>query len=191
MEPKSLSYFIKSFSESGDQRAFEMLYRHFYPGLLSYANSFVKNESAAEELVEDVFIKLWENRNIVPTINNLSHYLYVAAKHKCINYLKSKKNIPSVEIGDDAAFTFATPESRLVCDENLKVILDAINSLPPQCKLIFRLTKEEGLKYREVAQLLDISPRTVNAQLTLAFSRVVKKLREKLPEFSMYFSQKK
>lgn len=181
-------------AEHNDQAAFRELFNHFYPGLLSFAQSFLKDRPLAEEVTEDVLIRLWENRSILPTIKSLSYYLYVATRHACINASKKKKRHETLsfeEIGEAFAFGFSNTERTLIQDENLSEIAVAINSLPPKCRLVFRLIKEEGLKYREVAQLTGLSEKTVEAHMRLAMRKIVDQLQARLPEYRSYFLKKK
>ena len=163
-------------AENDDQLAFQELFRHFFPGLLSFAEAYMKNRVFAEEVVEDVFIKLWENRKTLPAIRNLNYYLYVAVKHAAINYLEKNRRQPalfSIDQLEESVLCFRqTPEDLLISEELLKEITSIINSLPPQCRLIFRLVKEEGLKYREVAELLNVSAKTVENQMSIAFHKL-------------------
>lgn len=191
MVKSRLSYLSNAIAENSDEFAFDELFRHYYSGLLSFAQSIVKINAPAEEIVQDVFVKLWDNRRMLPTIGNLSHYLYVATKHGCFNYLKSRQNVSFEEIGDAFSYSLHTPETQMESNENMDKILTIINSLPPRCRLIFRLIKEEGMKYSEVAQLLNISERTVNAQMTTAFTKIVAELEKALPEFSLHYFKKK
>lgn len=191
MKENQLTYLVLAISERNDESAFDELFRYYFPGLISFTSSILKNDEEAEEVVEDVFIKLWNNRNLLSTINNLSRYLYTATKHTAFNYLKKSKRNITEEMGDELSFSLITPESRLINNENVKRIEDAINNLPSRCRLIFRLVKQEGMKYSEVAKLLDISERTVNAQMTIALSKLVEALDKALPEYAGYFSRKK
>ena len=181
-------------AEQNDQAAFRELFNHFFPGLLSFAQSFLKNRPLAEEVTGDVFIRLWENRSVLPTIKSLSYYLYVATRHACINALQKQKKYESLsldDIGEEFTFGFFDREGVLVQQENLSQIAEAINNLPPKCRLIFRLIKEEGLKYKEVAQLLNIAEKTVEAHMALAMKRIVDHLQSHLPEYRSYFGHKK
>jgi RNA polymerase sigma-70 factor (ECF subfamily) len=187
----SLSNIIVSISENGDEQSFKELYLHFYPGLLSYASSVVKNTQDAEEVIEDVFVKIWESRAVLPTIQNFSHYLYTSVKNGCYNLIEKRKKYISSSEPEGGSFVFQTPESELVSSENLQSILKIFNALPPKCRLIFQLVKEEGLSYNEVAQLLNISVRTVNAQMTIALSRIISALKRKFPEHSSLYLRKK
>lgn len=180
-------------AEKDDEAAFKVLFESFFPGLLSFATSFLKEKSLAEDVVEDVFIKLWENRKMMPTIKSLPYYLYIATKHAALNCInRQKRNGSSAldNIGEHFVFSFSTPESDMISIENLEKISLAINSLPPRCRLIFRLIKEDGLKHTEVAQLLNISVKTVEAQMTIALSKIIDYLRVNLPEYFSYYTRK-
>lgn len=182
--------FIYNMRANNDERAFYQLFNHYFPGMLSFATSIVKNKQSAQELVENVFVKLWERRHLLVEIENFPAYLYTAVKNSCYTHLKNRPDFSFEDIGDEFAYN-QTPETNLTQQENIKKILEAINALPPRCRLIFRLIKDEGLKYSEVAQLLDISERTVNAQLTIAIARISEALNKSLPEFSVYYGKKK
>lgn len=175
---KTISELTRLVSEENDEGAFAQLIRHFFPGLLSFSANITQDRHVSEEIVEDVLVKLWESRNILLTINNLANYLYTAVKHTSINYLKSKSyrtarmfDMPA-DWGDADAVCFKTPDLELISKENLKAIADVINTLPPKTRLVFRLIKEEGMKYSEVAQLLAISPKTVNTHMTRAIQSI-------------------
>ena len=182
---KELVVYIRDISEHNDQRAFKKLYQHFSPGLISYANTLLRNTQLSEEAVADVFVKLWSNRKTLPTISNLSYYLYTATKHTALNYLHSQKRHNHLDLeAVDSVFNIQCPETTSIQKENLQQIEAAINSLPVKCKLVFRLIKENGLRYKEVAELLSISPKTVEAHMTTAYSRIAERLEDMLEEFT-------
>jgi len=178
MLPQRLSYLIHAISENSDEQAFNELFRIYYPGLLSYTTSLLKDRPVAEEICIDVLLKLWQNRKILPTIKNLSHYLYIAAKHAAISYMRSKgfkdfRNSISLEdAGEHFVYELSNHELRLINKETLQQVNTAINDLPPRCRLIFKLIKEDGLKYTEVAQLLEVSVKTVENQMTIAMKKL-------------------
>jgi len=163
-------------AESDDQSAFQVLFRHFFPGLLSFAESYMKNRMFAEEVVEDVFVKLWENRKMLPAIKNLNYYLYVATKHGAINYLEKQRrknySFDIDELDEEVLHFHRSPEDILISEQVLRQIEHIINTLPPKCKLVFRLVKEEGLRYKEVAELLGISVKTVENQVSIALQKI-------------------
>lgn len=174
MQKKPLSELSKNI-ENDDANAFREIFDLFYTDLRSFSRSIVQNEHIAEDIVENVFIKLWENRKTLGNINNLSAYLFTATKYASINSLKAKKNTTDIdleELGDNNLYTFTTPESTMIWKENIRQIENAINELPPRYKLVFYLIKEKGLTSREVAKLLNTSPRTVETQLYQSLKKI-------------------
>ncbi|MBZ4190197.1 RNA polymerase sigma-70 factor [Niabella sp. 3A5MI-3] len=193
MTEKRKKYLVCSVAENNDQSAFEELFVFYYPGLVSFAAGILNDRQLAEEVVEDVFLKLWENRNTLVSINNFSHYIYTASKYAAINALKARKKTIEEITGDEflLSYTYNGPEADLISNENIKEILRAINQLPPRCRLIFRLVKEEGMKYQEVAQLLQLSVKTVENQMIIAMGKIRESLEFFLPELKKRFSTKK
>ena len=158
-----------------DQQAYKELYTSLYGFLFSFARSIVHSRESAEEIVSDVFIKLWERRAELEKIENLKVYLYVATRNIAFNYLDKQKRSPTNSIDDiEAEFTsiYFDPEQLLVTADMLALIQKAIDKLPPKCKLIFKLAKEDGLKYREVAEVLNLSIKTVENQLAIALEKI-------------------
>jgi len=184
MQEKEIEKLCTLVSENNDEKAFSRLFDHFSPGLLSYITAIVQKPAVAEELLTDVFMNLWKNRKILHTIRSLPYYLYTSGKNLSINYLKSSQNRQHISLddfGDSLLFTYATPETSRIDADNLAALLRAIQSLPPQCQLIFRLSKEEQLTRKEIAHLLDITTKTVENQMTIAFKKIVEALRREMP----------
>jgi len=168
-------------SEQDDERAFEQIFLHFYPRLFSFALTYLKNRDWATEVVEDALIYIWENRKVLPAIKNLTYYLYVATRNGALNCLKKNRKEATLHLDEaqaDSLHFHRDPEHILISGEILLSIEKAISSLPGKCQLIFRLVKEEGLKYREVAELLTLSVKTVEAQMSIALRRI----QEALPQ---------
>ncbi|WP_420146563.1 sigma-70 family RNA polymerase sigma factor, partial [Spirosoma sp.] len=134
----------------------------------AFARSILNNEPDAEDVVINVFMRLWQNRKTMASIKNISAYLYTAAKYASINVLKSRKQISNIDIDDLAdtfQYSFATPETALIDRENIKQLEDLLNTLPPKSRLVFYLVKDKGLTCKEVSVLLNTSVRTVETQL--------------------------
>lgn len=160
---------------SGDQQAFASLFRLLYPGLLNFALQYVHVKEAAEEITNDVFVKLWNRREFLPEIDNLSTYLFVSVKNHALNYLKKYSHLHvAVENadGETSLVNRDDPEQQLEWKEISFRLSQAIDGLPDQCRTVFKLIKEDGFRYKEVAEILGISPRTVETQLF----RAIKKL---------------
>ena len=184
MPTASINQLCLQIAESDDEAAFGELFKLYYPRLLLFARAILKNRESAEEAVEDVFLKLWENRKVLPAINNLNYYLLVLVKHKSLDYLEKMKSHALVSFDDvdlDIGAMQMDPETTLISAENIRIIRSVINALPPRCKLIFLLIKEDGLKYRETADLLNVSIKTVETQMSLALSKIGNALQTRIP----------
>jgi RNA polymerase sigma-70 factor (family 1) len=158
-----------------DMKAYETLYQLMFDHLHSFSYSIVKSSEAAEEIVSDVFIKVWQIRGRLGEIDNLKVYLFTIAKNFSINYIhKNYKNIPrSIEDMDiEPLVGVANPEELYISAELINKIKQVIRELPPQCRLIFQLVKEDGMKYKEAAEILGISVLTVRNQLVIAIRRI-------------------
>jgi len=161
---------------AGDQAAFRQVYVYFYKRLYTFALAIVKTREAAEEITEDVFVRIWQQRANLPAIQNLRVYLYTATKNSSLNYLsrKARESITEpfdhihVELSDSAL----TPEQILITAEIHQKIQKAVEALPPRCKMIFKLVREDGLKYKEIAEILNISINTIDAQMAIAVKRI-------------------
>jgi RNA polymerase sigma-70 factor (ECF subfamily) len=174
-KPENIRLLQQAIACFDDMQAYKQLFLLFYPSLLSFAVSIIKSKELSEEIVSDVFIKIWEKRHQLDKVENLSYYLFTAVKNKCLNGLKDPQNRESLEINDvDVKFKslYYDPEQRLISEEMINRIQKAIQELPPRCRLIFKLVKEEGLRYKEVAELLQLSLKTVENQMSLAFKKI-------------------
>ena len=158
-----------------NQQAYNELFVHFYPSLQQFAFSFLRSKQLSEEVVSDVFIKIWEKRKSLHTIINLKFYLFTSTRNTALNYLKKQKGHPNLPPDDywvELTSVFFDPEQLMITAEMIHKVHKAVQSLPARCKLIFKLVKEEGLKYREVAELLNLSVKTVESQMTLALKKI-------------------
>ena len=165
-----------------DMQAYHALYDLFFTNLHRFCFSFVKSSEAAEEIVSDVFIKLWQIRNKLPEIENLKVYLYQIAKNFCLNYITRhfKNPVASLdEIDIEAVISLDNPEELCISADIINTIQQTIRQLPPQCRLIFQMVKEDGMRYKEVADILHISVLTVRNQVAIA----TKKIAEALPAY--------
>ena len=169
---------------SGDIRFFEEVYRMYYSSLFNYAFQLIKSKNTAEDIVNDVFLKLWENREQITIETSLKSYLFKSIYHHSINTLKH------IQVQEKYKSFF---KHHLTLDENdpeyplVGVIKEEINSivqrtidqLPAQCRKIFILSRVEHLEHEEIAQRLNISVHTVREQVR----RALGKLRINLGEF--------
>jgi RNA polymerase sigma-70 factor (ECF subfamily) len=159
-----------------DENAFTQLYLHFGKKLILFGVSLVRSREIAEELVEDVFVKLWANRQHITEIDNITVYLYVAVKNTALNKLSQKaKELISAPFDylDTRLDEFAAnPYDLMITSEMMGRMHEVIETLPPRCKMIFKLIREDGLKYKEVSEILNISVNTIDAQMAIAVRKI-------------------
>lgn len=156
----------------GDEQAFELLYRKFYARLCAFANKFLNDSEVAQEIVQDVFTKIWEGREDIDPEDSIKSYLFKIAQNLSINNLRRKK-VESRYIEIYKLIYIEQHEhsglESLLAKELEENISKSIANLPTQCRKIFVLSRSEGLKYKEIAETLDISIKTVEAQMSKAF----------------------
>ena len=172
-----IAQLLENICQKDDQKAFEELFKLFYERLLNFCVHFIKDKEVAEEIVSDVLLRVWEKRKELSHVLNLETYLFIMVKNQSINYTKQFSNYRFVyleETGNHQLLNINDPGKELERRELVFKMDQAIETLPQQCKIIFSLIKEEGLKYKEVAQILDISPRTVETQLVRAMQKLDK-----------------
>jgi RNA polymerase sigma-70 factor (ECF subfamily) len=163
-----------------DHTAFALLYDFFSKRLEAFSFSLVRSKDIAADVVEDVFIKLWATRSKIEAIENIAVYLYVAVKNQSLNRLSEKARRlitePFNEITPQVEALYADPYNLLATSEMLTKMNKAIDTLPPRCKMIFKLVREDGLRYKEVSKILNISVNTIDAQMAIAVKRICQSL---------------
>jgi RNA polymerase sigma-70 factor (ECF subfamily) len=175
MTAESLKYLQFKIARFDDQTAYKELFTSLYSPLFLFSKSMVKSKEVAEEIVSDVFIRIWERRRDLEKIDNLKVYLYVSARNTALNYISQhKRNVTNPIDEFQAEFTsiYFDPEQLLITADMLALIKRSIEQLPPKCKIIFKLVKEDGLKYREVAEILNLSIKTVENQVAIALQKI-------------------
>ncbi|MEI8113571.1 MAG: RNA polymerase sigma-70 factor [Bacteroidia bacterium] len=169
---------------AGDERAFQTLFRKYYPAMCNFARQFLNDSELAEETVQDLFVKIWEKRENLNIQTSVKHYFFRSVRNHCLNQLqhdKIKKQYSGRML--ETAHQEINPDDFYLEVDLVQRIEKSINSLPPKRQEIFRLSREQGLKYKEIAETLNISVKTVEAQMGLA----LKYLREELKDFSTHF----
>lgn len=169
---------------NNDMKAYASLYKMLFPSLFRFSFSFVKSHEAAEEIVSDVFVKLWQQAQQLHEIDNVKAYLFTLTRNLSINYVNRNNRHVCYTIDDfafDCSITWQHPEDIFISGEAVRKINQAVNSLPPQCRIIFQLVKLEGLTYRETADVLGLSLPTVRNQVVIG----MKKLLQSLPAFQL------
>lgn len=158
-------------------KGFRSVFDSYYPGLLRFVKEYVKDNQDAEDIMQNVFLILWEKRNFLKSDTNLNAYLFTLAKSQCLNYLKHLKvvdkyvNVQQSEYQENYLNYYAIDkfEPEQIDIESLELMVEkAINDLPEQCRKVFELSRYEGLKYKEIAQRMGISVKTVESHMANA-----------------------
>lgn len=152
MDPTDIRYILDDLACNASQEALQELYMLYYKRIARYIGLYVRYDGAVMELTSDVFFAVWENRLELPEIRNFNAYIYRIAKFKALNYLR-KRNLPTVNLDemplDLFARTSTTPEDDCISAETVREINRAIESLPPKCKLAFKLVREDRMSHRK------------------------------------------
>lgn len=169
----------KSLIAQGDQRKFRQLMDLTADELLLFAMGFLRNKEVAEEIVSDVFVKIWNNRSELENIKNLKSYLFISVKNGCLTHLRKTKKEKVISLDEFSDFHFIPvegPENEYIDNEIRDEIYLSIEKLPPKCKLAFTLAKINGLKYKEIAEVMGVTEKTVNNHLVTAVKKITETL---------------
>ena len=167
-------------ADAGSSVIFESMFKEHFKDLHGYAMSILKDEATAEEMVQHVFMKLWEKKDNVDIRQSIKGYLYKAVYYECLNYLKHNK----VKAAYHTHITRSSSEGQhaqdsAVLKELQQKIDQALAALPEQCRTIFQMSRFEDRKYRMIAEELGISVKTVEGQM----GKALRILRQKLADF--------
>jgi RNA polymerase sigma-70 factor (family 1) len=164
--------------EHDDYGAFEVLFKKMYGPLCQFCNRFVKSPEVAEELVSDVFFSIWKNRSRL-IVSSPKAYLFTSVRNKGFDHLRKVKKMVhcNLENATHLPADVADSQEILVLHELTNSLEQSVAKLPKQCRLIYELSRDQGLKYKEIAVILQVSVKTVETQM----GRALKHLRHSLP----------
>lgn len=169
-------YLIVKCLRESDEAAFEFLFKEYYKPLCLYLGYFIKQHDIVEQIVQEVFVNIWENRKTFSPKGNVKSYLFRAVKNRALNYVKhervktkSQADLKEIYYSDETNI-----ERQFEKNELLKLIDEGVEQLPEKCREVFVLVKFNGISYSEAAEILNISPKTVENQM----GKALKKLRE-------------
>lgn len=177
LENEQIKQLLAAIALNGDKTAYKELFIGLHYRLKQFAYSILKSNEEAEELVSDLFIRIWEKRDQLTQIQTPLLYFYTTAKNLAftrISRIKKQQSLPVEEWLVQLNSIYFDPEQLMLTEEMVRQIRQAVNELPPRCRLIFKMVKEDGLKYREVAELLELSVKTIEAQMAIALRRIGK-----------------
>jgi RNA polymerase sigma-70 factor, ECF subfamily len=149
--------------------AFESFYKRFRPGLVHFATGIVNNSDDAEEIVQDMFLAIWNKQDQLVIDETLKNYMFTGVKNRCLNHIKKAK-LPYADMPDDFAVASmdANVMDKLQARETEGKIQLLIEMLPNKCRQVFIFSRVHELSYKEIANMMDISPKTVENQIGLA-----------------------
>lgn len=170
--------------KQGDVAAFEELYRQYYIFLCLVAEHIVRNSTDAEEIVSDVFVKLWNIREKIEINTSIKAYLIKAVQNTSLNYIKrfslKSKMTESLSKSDYELLAWGSdyPLGQLYENEIMNILNQGVSDLPDACREIFLLSRDKDMKYCEIADKLGISVNTVKTQMKIALARLRKILKD-------------
>lgn len=159
-----------------DVSAYRKLFHCLFPSIQNFSFSIVKSRQFAEEIASDVLMEVWVRRQKLMEVENLRLYLFASAKNASLKKLKQENRFSSFSLDDlhvEFISDYGNPEEMMNRSEIEKKVQKAINELPPRCKVIYKLAKEDKLKYAEIAELLEVSVKTIDSQLVIANKKII------------------
>jgi RNA polymerase sigma-70 factor (family 1) len=158
----------------GDQKAFTEIFEHYQVMVYDYSIKLTRSKSQAEDIVQNIFIKIWLNRKDIEAIENFGAYLNRATRNQCYTVLRkiAADALKYVELTEQDISSGTNAEHRVLYNESAKMLKTVVDTLPPQRKLVYELCHEQGLKYDEVAAKLNISSGTVHTHMKLALKTI-------------------
>lgn len=157
---------------------FDRVYIEYYPRLVRFATAYLHDVKEAENVVQDIFLKLWENKRTEDADDYNASYLFTAAKYRCIDTLRQMRRKETVGVGekkeiDLEIFSLLELDSdSITLDEIEAILTKALEQLPPRCREIFVKCKIDGRSHDEVAEELGITVNTIESQMTIALKRL-------------------
>jgi RNA polymerase sigma-19 factor, ECF subfamily len=164
-----------------DKPVFEQLFKTHFVHLCNFAYQFVKDTDSAKEVTQKVFINLWENREKIDPQKSIQSYLFTSVRNRSLNYIRDQKKYRN-EVLDLETHDFEIPfeEDAIAMDELKEKVARALDELPEKCRLVFEMSRYKNMKYKEIAEELDISVKTVEAHM----SKALKSLRINLEDYA-------
>lgn len=173
---------------NGDEKAFTTFFGEYFKQICQFAITYVNDEAVAKNIVQDAFVKLWENKANINEGSSIFSFLLTITKYDCLNYLKhlqvenkfrkrTEENQKRLELNYSALQRLEI--DNIDYEKMMEIVEKTINSLPPQCQQVFRLSRFENLSNKEIADKLNISVKAVEANIT----RALKIFREKLKDY--------
>lgn len=177
--------------KAGDDKAFEYIFKSYFHRLFNYANDLLHSNYFAEEIISDIFTKLWENRSQINIETSIKSYLFRSVHNQCISYVRQHKVEDKYKAyfvnyfseGFDSGSDY--PLEKLISNELESKIEEILGSLPEQCRAMFLLSRQKGLSHEEIALKYNVSVNTVHTQISRALKRFREELKNYFPLFML------
>lgn len=166
-------------ASSGNEKAFTYLFHQHKNKLFGYLFRLTNSQEITEDIIQDIFLKLWKDKSDLINIVQFDAYLFRMAKNQAINSFKNiaRQTLLYAEYFDTLSIEDYSTDNLLQFDETQKILNQIIETLPPQQKLVFKLSREQHLKHDEIAQMLNLSPNTVKNHIIQAINTIKQKLK--------------
>lgn len=170
-----------------DKTAFDFVFSYYYTGLCAYARRWVNDPNVAEDLVQDFFVRLWTNSSTIEITSSLKSYFFTSIKNRAINHLKHDKIEEKFGVHAVNMSTYEYSNWEFTESELLELIELGMQKLPPRCREIFTLSRFGGKDNGEIAEMLQISKRTVELQISNALKILRSELKDYLPSMLLFW----
>ncbi|HEY3369910.1 MAG TPA: RNA polymerase sigma-70 factor [Prolixibacteraceae bacterium] len=180
----------------GDEAAFKVIYNKYVPRLYYFVREYIPQADLAENIIQDTLMTLWDKKGTLANDTNLGAYLYTVSKNNCLYKLRDLKyrkrlydstNLGDLEIKANLDALSALDTSTLTFSEIEKIIKETMEQLPPQCRVVFQMSRFDEKKYREIAEELSISVKAVEGHMTKALKVFRTNLKDYLPLVAFLF----
>ena len=159
--------------KKGDSNAFKELFKKYYDALVNYVRTYANDLQVAEDITQQVFITLWTERNSLQIDKSVKGYLYTTSYRAYIDYYrKTKRRDAFIDELKEKTLRDSILEDKEITENRINRLKSIINTLPPKCKEVVELHKLRGLKYQEIAERLNISKKTVESQMRIAYAKI-------------------
>lgn len=166
--------------KEGDEKAFELIYNKTGKEIYAYCNSRINDPMVSEEIVQEVFLSIWNKRKSLEITSSLKSYLFAAAKYQILNHIRSEKvkRKYAINLGNYILINIENSTEELLDLDDLHTVLNEIvESLPKKCQKVFRMSRFEHLSIKEISEEMDISTRTVENHITKALRHIRQELK--------------
>lgn len=173
----SLKYQIAIYE---DPAAYKTLFFSMFPSLQNFAYAILRSRQVAEETASDALMEIWIRRKKLMEIDNLKFYLFTAVKNGALRKLKQENKASRISLDNldtEIVSDYSTPEENLRSNELERELHNAVQQLPPRCRIIYKLAKEDKLRYAEISELLGVTIKTIDNQLSIALQKIADTIR--------------